>query len=134
MALDLSTVGFTSAPSHFTYDWKTVVLYALGIGAKRDELEYVFEGRGPRVYPTFAVCPVMPAVMECLSKTGAELANYAPANHFMIRHTRLEIDIPDMGKPHFDGVETLTVEAVARRYGLTAPDITRRVTGWLDAP
>jgi acyl dehydratase len=74
MGLDLSTVGFTSAPSRFTYDWKTVVLYALGIGAKRDELEYLYEGKGPRVYPTFAVCPVMPAVMECLGRTGGELA------------------------------------------------------------
>ena len=73
MALDLSTVGFTSAPHNFTYDWKTVVLYALGIGAKRDELEYVFEGKGPQVYPTFAVCPVMPAVMDCLTRTGGEL-------------------------------------------------------------
>ena len=73
MTLDLSTMGFTSAPSRFTYDWKTVVLYALGIGAKRDELEYLYEGKGPRVYPTFAVCPVMPAVMECLIRTGGEL-------------------------------------------------------------
>jgi aminopeptidase N len=50
-------------------------------------------------------------------ETGAELANYAPDNHFMIRHTRLELDIPDMGKSHFDGVETVTIEAVgtARR-------------------
>lgn len=73
MALDLSKVGFTSAPLPFTYDWKTVVLYALGIGAKKDELEYLYEGKGPRVYPTFAVCPVMPAVMDCLSRTGGEL-------------------------------------------------------------
>jgi len=94
MALDLSTVGFTSAPSRFTYDWKTVVLYALGIGAKRDELEYLYEGKGPRVYPTFAVCPVMPAVMECLSKTGAELA--------MVVHgaesVRVHRTIPSEGK------------------------------------
>jgi len=74
MALDLSQVGFTSAPSHLAYDWKTVVLYALGIGATRDELDYLYEGRGPRVYPTFAVCPVMPAVMECLAKAGGDFA------------------------------------------------------------
>src|SRR5689334_25229959 len=73
-SLDISTVGYTTSPYEFKYDWKTVVLYALGIGAKRDELEYLYEGKGPRVYPTFAVCPVMPGVMECLSKTGAELA------------------------------------------------------------
>jgi len=74
MALDPSSVGFTSEPTRFTYDWKTVVLYALGIGSKREELDYLYEGRGPRVHPTFAVCPVMPAVMQCLAKTGGDFA------------------------------------------------------------
>jgi acyl dehydratase len=72
MALDPSSVGFTSAPSHFDYDWRTTALYALGIGATRAELDYLYERRGPRVYPTFAVCPVMPATMECLAKTGGD--------------------------------------------------------------
>jgi acyl dehydratase len=71
-ALDMSHVGFTSAPSYFTYDWKTVALYALGIGATREELAYLYEGMGPRVYPTFGVCPVMPPMMECLAKTGGD--------------------------------------------------------------
>jgi acyl dehydratase len=74
MALDLSQAGFTTTPHTFSYDWKTVVLYALGVGAKRDELDYLYEGRGPRVLPTFAVCPVMPAVMDCLSRLGGDLA------------------------------------------------------------
>jgi acyl dehydratase len=74
MALDPSSVGFTTAPTRFTYDWKAVVLYALGIGAKRDELDYLYEGRGPRVFPTFAVCPAMPAIMQCLAKTGGDFA------------------------------------------------------------
>jgi len=74
MALDTSAVGFTSAPFHFDYDWKATALYALGIGATRAELDYLYERRGPRVYPTFAVCPVMPATMECLARTGGDFA------------------------------------------------------------
>jgi acyl dehydratase len=74
MALDVSQVGFTTAPSTFDYDWKTVVLYALGIGATRDELAFLYEGKGPRVYPTFGVCPVMPQVNHCLDKTGGDFA------------------------------------------------------------
>jgi acyl dehydratase len=36
------------------------MLYALGVGAKPDgELEYVYENKGPRVLPTFAVIPGM---------------------------------------------------------------------------
>lgn len=75
MGLDLSLVGFRTAPHVFEYDFRTVILYALGIGAKRDELDYLYEARGPKVYPTFAVVPAYPPVLELLSKTGGDLAN-----------------------------------------------------------
>jgi acyl dehydratase len=73
MSIDPSAVGFTTAPCTFTYDWKAVALYALGIGAKKDELDYLYEARGPRVYPSFAVCPAMPAVFACLRRLGGDL-------------------------------------------------------------
>src|SRR5690349_7083229 len=49
MALDLSLVDKPSEPSKFTYAWKDTVLYALGIGAKKDELDFLYEGKGPKV-------------------------------------------------------------------------------------
>ena len=94
MALDPSAVGFTSAPSILVYDWKTVVLYALGIGAKRDELDYLYEGRGPRVFPTFAVLPAMPAVMECFAKTGGDFATVVHG----AQSVRIHKPIPPSGK------------------------------------
>jgi acyl dehydratase len=51
-----------------------VILYALGIGAKADELDYLYEGRGPKVFPTFAVVPAFPPVLELLRNTGGNLA------------------------------------------------------------
>src|SRR4051812_21743248 len=74
MTLNLSAVGFKSAAHTVAYDWKTVVLYALGIGAKKSELSYLYEGRGPKVYPTFGVCPVFAPVFECLEQTGGNAA------------------------------------------------------------
>lgn len=74
MTLDVSAVGYTSQPYTFKYDWKAVSLYALGIGAKREELDYIFEGRGPKVYPTFAVIPPLVALGELLGKTGGNPA------------------------------------------------------------
>lgn len=74
MALDLSLVGKESAPSKLTYVWKDVVLYALGIGAKRDELDYLYEGRGPKVIPSFAVVPMFQAMFELVANTGGDLA------------------------------------------------------------
>jgi len=73
VTLDPSTLGHKAQTREFEYDWKTVALYALGIGAKRDELDYLYEGRGPKVYPTFAVVPPYPVVAELLEKCGGNL-------------------------------------------------------------
>src|SRR4051812_18586676 len=74
MALDLSLVGKASTPSTFTYTWKDTVLYALGIGAKKDELDYLYEGRGPHVIPSFAVVPAFQSMFECVAQTGGDLS------------------------------------------------------------
>jgi acyl dehydratase len=75
MTLDAAAVGHESAPSEFKYDWKNSVLYALGIGAKRAELDYLYEARGPRVYPMFAVVPGYGVLFELLARTGADLSS-----------------------------------------------------------
>src|SRR6478609_1055727 len=73
MSLDLSTIGFKTEPHAFSYDWKTTVLYALGIGAKRAELDYLYEGRGPKVFPTFGVIPAYGPVSELFAKTRCDM-------------------------------------------------------------
>ena len=73
-ALDLSLKGKPSAPASFSYAWRDVVLYALGIGAKKDELDYLYEGRGPRVVPSFAVVPAFEPMFQLVAKTGGDLA------------------------------------------------------------
>jgi acyl dehydratase len=73
MSLDLSAVGFQTEPFFFEYDWKTVALYALGVGAKRTELDYLYEARGPRVLPSFAVVPAYPALEPLVKRAGADM-------------------------------------------------------------
>jgi acyl dehydratase len=123
MALDPSSVGFTSAPSNFVYDWKTVVLYALGIGAKREELDYLYEGRGPRVFPTFAVCPAMPAVNECLARTGGDFATVVHGGQTV----RVHRPIPPSGKL----VTTATVRAMydLKKFAQVVVDTTTSADG-----
>jgi acyl dehydratase len=70
MSLDPACVGRRTKVHHFNYDWKTLALYALGIGATRDELDYLYEARGPRSYPSFAVVPSYPVLDELLQLTG----------------------------------------------------------------
>lgn len=66
MSIDLQCVGKETAVHRMSYDWKTLALYALGIGAKASELDYLYEKRGPKVYPTFAVVPTYPLLTELL--------------------------------------------------------------------
>jgi acyl dehydratase len=74
MPLDLSLVGKPGPKATFEYSWKDTVLYALGVGAKKDELDYLYEGRGPKVLPSFAVAPSFRPMLDQLSKTGGNLA------------------------------------------------------------
>jgi acyl dehydratase len=74
MAFDLALVGKPSEPKVLEYGWKDVVLYALGVGAKKDELDYLYEGKGPKVYPSFAVVPAFEPVFDLLRTCGGNLA------------------------------------------------------------
>jgi acyl dehydratase len=74
MPFDLTLVDKQTAPRKLTYTWKDTVLYALGIGAKKDELDYLYEGRGPKVYPSFAVTQKFQPMLELLSKSGGNFA------------------------------------------------------------
>ncbi|MBW2462911.1 MAG: MaoC family dehydratase N-terminal domain-containing protein [Deltaproteobacteria bacterium] len=57
MALNPEAEGHTTKELTHEYDWRDVALYALGVGAKRSELDYLYEKRGPMVLPTYAVVP-----------------------------------------------------------------------------
>ncbi len=75
MSLDLSAVGFKTEPHEFEYDWKAVVLYALGIGARRRDLHWVYEQRGPRVFPTFPIISAYPTMTRMLERVRAPLSS-----------------------------------------------------------
>ncbi len=53
-------IGLTADPVGVSWDERDVMLYACGVGARPDaELDFCFEGSGPKVLPTFAVIPGM---------------------------------------------------------------------------
>jgi acyl dehydratase len=113
MALDMSSVGYTTTPYAFTYDWKTLATYALGIGAKRDELAYLYEGSagGMQVYPTFAVVPAYAAVIDLLGRTGGDLAMVVHGGQTV----RVHKAIPASGTLHTTG--TLTGMFDLKKFG-----------------
>lgn len=71
--LNPSSAGSKTEPRVFSYDWKDLALYALGIGATPEELGYLYEARGPKVFPTFAVVPAMDHMMEGLKLAGVAM-------------------------------------------------------------
>ena len=73
MALKPETVGYETQEHVFEYDWEKTALYALGVGATRDELDYLYEGRGPKVLPTYAVIPSYDAVHELFDVVGGDM-------------------------------------------------------------
>jgi acyl dehydratase len=99
MPLHLDSVGFETAPHELRYDWKTAVLYALGIGCKRSELDYLYEGRGPKVFPTMAVLPAYAPMIELIGRSGGNV-------HAMVHHSqsvRLLAPMPPEGTFHTVG-------------------------------
>lgn len=86
MPFDLDIVGKPGTPSEFTYTWKDTVLYALGIGAKADELDYLYEGRGPKVFPSFAVIPAYPPLAAGMASTGGSIEKVVHGAQKVVLH------------------------------------------------
>jgi acyl dehydratase len=86
MPFDHSLVGKPTDPRTFSYTWKDTVLYALGIGARRDELDYLFEGKGPKVYPSFAVVPKFEVMVDVLGRCGGNLATVVHGGEKVVLH------------------------------------------------
>jgi acyl dehydratase len=93
MALDLSAVGKELPPSTYEYGDREVILYALGVGATTQELDFVYE-KNLKVLPTFAVIPAFPALMG--------LGRVLEFNPAMLLHGEQRIElrgaIPTSGK------------------------------------
>ena len=85
MTLNLDAIGKKIGPITSEYDWKDVVLYALGVGAGFDELEYVYENQ-LKVIPSFAVTTIYDLFAEFFTRSGANLAGILHGEHELIFH------------------------------------------------
>ena len=113
MALDLNSVGWKTTPQTFRYDWKTLATYALGVGATKEELDYLYEGTpgGMKVLPSFAVVPAHGPVLEALTKTGGNFAMIVHGSQTVRAHGA----IPDRGA--LETVGTLKAIYDLKKFG-----------------
>jgi NAD(P)-dependent dehydrogenase (short-subunit alcohol dehydrogenase family)/putative sterol carrier protein/acyl dehydratase len=85
MALNPDAIGKKIGPSAKEYTWKEVVLYALGVGAGIDELEYCYE-KDLKVIPTFAITTIYDFMGELAGATNINLAGMLHGEHDLIFH------------------------------------------------
>jgi NAD(P)-dependent dehydrogenase (short-subunit alcohol dehydrogenase family)/acyl dehydratase/putative sterol carrier protein len=88
MALNLDAIGKKIGPVTSEYDWKDLVLYALGVGAGFDELEYVYENQ-LKVIPTFAILSIYDFFNDFITTSGVNLAGILHGEHELIVHSPL---------------------------------------------
>ncbi|MFN2183758.1 MAG: MaoC/PaaZ C-terminal domain-containing protein, partial [Anaerolineae bacterium] len=88
MTLNLDAIGKKIGPVTSEYDWKDLVLYALGVGAGFDELEYVYENQ-LKVIPTFAILSIYDFFNDFITTSGVNLAGILHGEHELIVHSPL---------------------------------------------
>ena len=91
MALNLEAVGQKIGPLTTDYTWKDVVLYALGVGAGSDELDYVYE-KDLRVLPSFAIAAIFDFLFEAGARANVNLAGILHGDQELIFHRPLPVE------------------------------------------
>jgi acyl dehydratase len=85
VAINLDVIGKEREPVIFKYGEDQVILYALGVGAGVDELDFVYE-KNLKVFPSFAVVPLTPMVVFYLDNLNLNWATVLQLEQKIIMH------------------------------------------------
>ena len=91
MALNLDAINKKIGPLTKRYDWKDVALYALGVGAGFDELEYVYEKK-LKVIPSFSIASIFNFLAEVGIKSGLDLSGVLHGGQELIFYNPIPIE------------------------------------------
>ncbi len=103
MALNMDAIGKKIGPLKKDYSWKDVVLYAIGVGAGVDELDYTYE-KNLKVIPSFSIAAIFDFLGEVGVASNVNLAGILHGEQELIFHN----PIPTSG--------TLTTEGKITHY------------------
>lgn len=120
VAINLDIVGKKSEPVEFEYTWKDCVLYALGIGAQREELGFLFEKGELKVFPTFAAIPALLASISVRGDLGADPVMILHGAQKVILHR----SIPPEGKLS----TTVEVKAIYDKVKMALVEVETKTT------
>ncbi len=117
MALSLDAVARPIGPKTREYSWKDVVLYALGVGAGFDELEYCYEERLKAV-PSIATPFTVDFMFEVVAGANVDLAGLLHAQQEIVFHAAIPVE----GKITTTGAITHIYDKGDRRGALVVAD------------
>jgi acyl dehydratase len=86
MGLNIDAAGKRTEPIEHPYRWQDAALYALGIGAKASDLDFLYEKRGPKVFPTYAVIPTFEANRRLFDVIGGDFAGVVHGSQKITMH------------------------------------------------
>jgi acyl dehydratase len=90
MPLNMELIGKKNEPAPFEYNQDTVILYALGVGAGVDELDFVYE-KNLKVLPTFAVIPILPSMVPLMMKSGINMPTVLHGEQKIALHAAIPV-------------------------------------------
>ncbi len=85
MALNLDAVGKKIGPTTKAYTWKDAVMYALGVGAGFNDLEYCYE-KDLKVVPSFGIITMYDFMPQLVTASNVNLAGILHGEQELIFH------------------------------------------------
>ena len=128
MALNLDAIGEKIGPIERDYNWKDVVLYALGVGAGFHELHFVYEDR-LKVIPSFSIASIFEFLAETAVKANVDLSGILHGEQDIIFHN----PIPTEGKLITEGRVTHIYDKGKEKGALVMSEAVTRHSGGAEA-
>ncbi len=91
MALNLDAIGKRIGPVKKVYTWKDVVLYALGVGAGFDDLQFCYESQ-LKVLPSFSIASVFEFLAEVGMSSNADLSGILHGEQDILFHNPIPVE------------------------------------------
>ena len=91
MALNLDAINKKIGPLTKSYGWKDVALYALGVGAGFDELDFVYEKK-LKVIPSFSIAAIFNFLAEVGIKSELDLSGVLHGGQELIFYNPIPIE------------------------------------------
>jgi NAD(P)-dependent dehydrogenase (short-subunit alcohol dehydrogenase family)/acyl dehydratase/putative sterol carrier protein len=119
MALNLDSIGSPIGPMVKDYTWKDAALYALGVGAGFDDLDYVYE-KQLKVIPSFSIGAVFDFLMTVATDSAANLRGILHGEQDILFHA----PIPAQGRLTTRGAITHMYDKGADKGALVVAEAT----------